>query len=372
MARKLLLRALLSTLLLATGTSAKVYNIPAAVSSGGSSALFKSTGTALDAPKVHPINGSSFDWWYFDVVSTDPAVALASVVVVFYTSAGAAFPFLSPSDSITRVQLSVSFPNGTQFTTVVDAEAGATVVSDGNVSSGNWTGTGFSWGHSGASYTVVIDAPQVGVQGSISFNSVAPAHYPCGPAEAGQDMQVAPGIGWANAVPDAVSSVELTVGDTVLSFTGAGYHDKNWSNELFTASVASWYWGHGRLGAYSLVWFDFLALDGTEYVSGYAARDGAIVAATCKPGSIRVRPTGQNDTYPPTLSTGSPSGYHITFDLAEAGTLEMDIGVIELLVNGAQYLRSVGNISGVVLPVNGSSGDTMHGTALYEEFKLIN
>ncbi|KAJ7129929.1 hypothetical protein C8R46DRAFT_678132 [Mycena filopes] len=370
MARRLLL-ALLSTLLLAAGSSTKVFNIPAAVSSDSSTALFNSTATDLDAPKIHPINGSSFDWWYFDVVSTDPTEALASVVVVFYTAAGAAFPFLPPSDSITRVQLLVSFPNGTQFTALIDG-AGATVVSDDNVSSGNWTGTGFSWGHSGANYTVVIDAPQVGVQGSISFDPVAPEHYPCGPAEAGQNMEVAPGIGWANAVPDAMSSVELIVGDTALSFTGAGYHDKNWSNELFTANVASWYWGHGRLGAYSLVWFDFLALDGTEYVSGYAARDANIVAATCKPGSIRVRPTGQNDTYPPTLTTGSPSGYHITFDLSEAGTLEMDIGVVALLVDSAQYLRSVGNISGLVVSVDGSPGDTMHGITLYDEFKLTN
>ncbi|KAJ7171251.1 hypothetical protein C8R46DRAFT_1216831 [Mycena filopes] len=347
MPRKLLL-ALLSTLLLATGSSAKIFNIPATVSSGSSTALFNSTATDLDAPKVHPINGSSFDWWYFDVVSTDPK-SPASVVVIFYTVAGAAFPFLSPSDAITRAQIFVSFPNGTQFTTITDA-AGATVVSDGNVSSGDWGGTGFGWGHSGANYTVVIDAPKVGVQGSISFSPVAPAHYACGPAEAGQNMKVGPGIGWSNAIPDAVSSVELIVGDTLLKFTGAGYHDKNWSNELFTDNVASWYWGHGRLGAYSLVWFDFLGLDGTEYVSGYAARDGALVAATCEPGSIRVRPTGQNDTYPPTMSTGSPSGYHITFDLAEAGTLEMDISVVELLFDSAQYLRSVGNISGVVLP----------------------
>lgn len=35
-----------------------------------------------------------------------------------------------------------------------------------------------------------------------------------------------PHIGWANAIPDAVSTVDLVVDGTRLDFTGAGYHDK--------------------------------------------------------------------------------------------------------------------------------------------------
>ncbi|KAJ7732685.1 hypothetical protein B0H16DRAFT_1770072 [Mycena metata] len=376
MARTLVL-VLFSVLSLIAGAASHVYNIPAAVSNGSSTALFTSAATELDGPKIRPVNATAFDWWYFDVVSTDPN-SLASVVVVFYTAAVGGFPFLPPSDLATVAQISVSFPNGTIFNVVVDAD-GATVITDDNVSSGEWVQSGFSWNHTGSDYTVFVDVPNIGVQGTIRLNSTAPAHYPCGPVGAGQNMEVGPEIGWSNAIPDAMSSVELTVNGTSLSFTGAGYHDKNWSNQPFTSNVASWYWywGHGRLGPYSLVWFDFLALDGTKYVSGYAAKDGTIIAASCESGSLSVRPTGQNATYPPLLSTGPPSGYHITFDLEQAGTLEVDLNVTgiitAIIADTAPYMRFVGNVSGVILPVgNSTPGTTMTGTALFEQFKLTN
>jgi hypothetical protein len=151
------------------------------------------------------------------------------------------------------------------------------------------------------------------------------------------------------------------------------YH-QNWSDQVFTFNVASWYWGHGRVGPYSVVWFDFLALNGTEYVSAYAAEDGVIIAASCESNSIRVRPTGQNATYPPVLSTGTPSGYHITLDLERAGTLEVDVSVMAIVVDTAEYTRAVGNLSGVVVPVKGYEAQTeetvLHGKALFEQFKL--
>ncbi|KAF8123814.1 hypothetical protein K438DRAFT_2003179 [Mycena galopus ATCC 62051] len=52
----------------------KVYNIPSTIQNGTSTAVFTSAASGFDAPKVQPINGSVFDWWYFDVVSTDPSV----------------------------------------------------------------------------------------------------------------------------------------------------------------------------------------------------------------------------------------------------------------------------------------------------------
>ncbi|KAJ7445613.1 hypothetical protein FB451DRAFT_1412642 [Mycena latifolia] len=165
-------------------------------------------------------------------VATDPG-SLASAVVVFYTTTATAFPFFPPADTITLAQISVSFPNGTIFNTIVPAD-GATVTSEDNVSTGDWHNSGFSWTHTGDSvYTVVIDAPDIGVKGNISLQSVAPTHYPCGPAVAGQNMEVGPNIGWSNAIPDAAAAtVELTVGGTELTtFKGLGYHDKNWSNQ---------------------------------------------------------------------------------------------------------------------------------------------
>ncbi|KAJ7693083.1 hypothetical protein B0H17DRAFT_981939 [Mycena rosella] len=374
MARTTIVHVLWSISVLFASAS-HVYHIPSVVSNRSSTAHFTSAASGLDAPKIHPVNSSSFDWWYFDVVSSDPS-SLASVVVAFYTTTANAFPFLAPSDTVTVAQIAVSFPNGTTFGATVNAD-GATVTSDENLSSGDWHNSGFKWTHTGDStYTVVVDAPDIGVKGTISFHSVAPAHYPCGPAVAGQNMEVGPGIGWANAVPDAAAAVKLTVGGTKLVFKGLGYHDKNWGNELFTTNIAVWYWGHGRLGPYSIVWFDFFALDGREYVSSYAAKDGRIIAASCAPNSIRVRPTGENSTFPPVLSTGNPSGYHITLALAPAATLEMDVVVTGILVDNvfSEYTRAVATITGRLVPAEGHqlghAAEVLKGKALFDQVKM--
>jgi hypothetical protein len=55
---------------------------------------------------------------------------------------------------------------------------------------------------------------------------IAPVHYPCGPAVAGQNMNLGAGIGWANAVPDAQAVVNLKINGSSLAFDGGGYHDK--------------------------------------------------------------------------------------------------------------------------------------------------
>ncbi|KAJ7660277.1 hypothetical protein DFH06DRAFT_1194162 [Mycena polygramma] len=370
----MIISTLLAALWLTAASASRTFDIPAAVSNSSSStALFTSAANGLDEPKIHPVNTSAFDWWYFDVVSTDPK-SLASVVVIFYTSSTTAFPFLPPSDSTTLAQIFVSFPNGTLFNATANAES-ATVRTDENFSSGEWRGTGLKWAHTGEKrYTVTVDAPDLGMKGWISFRSIAPAHYPCGPLAAGQTMEVGPGIGWANAVPDAVSTVALTINGDKLAFTGAGYHDKNWSNQVFTSNVASWYWGHGRLGTYSIVWFDYLGLDGEEHVSAYAAKDGRIITASCESRSIRVRPTGQNSGFPPVASTGNPSGYNVTVDLAEVGTLEVAVSVMDNVVDTSVYTRAVGSISGAVIPVGGhGAGDektVLYGKALFEQFKL--
>lgn len=158
-------------------SASHVHHIPSAVSNRASMARFTSGASDLDAPKIRPVNSSSFDWWYFDVVSSDPG-SLASVVVAFYTTTANAFPFLAPSNTTTVAQIAISFPNGTTFGATVNAN-GATVTSDENLSSGDWHDSGFKWTHTGDStYTVVVDAPDIEVKGTIVFHSVCPQYRP--------------------------------------------------------------------------------------------------------------------------------------------------------------------------------------------------
>lgn len=126
--------------------------------------------------------------------------------------------------------------------------------------------------------------------------------------------------------------------------------------------MASWYWGHGRLGPYSLVWFDVLGSDGVEYLSAYVALNGVIITTSCS--GIKVRPTGSNDQYPPLVSSGAPEGYEMTIDLGGGqGTLVVHITTTTTLAEYVLYQRWAGNMTGGV-----TGGPTYTGPALYEQF----
>lgn len=40
-------------------------------------------------------------------------------------------------------------------------------------------------------------------------------------------MEVMPGVGWANAIPDADAEVAYIVNGTEINFQGVGYHDSS-------------------------------------------------------------------------------------------------------------------------------------------------
>ncbi|KAH9207554.1 hypothetical protein DL95DRAFT_482702 [Leptodontidium sp. 2 PMI_412] len=360
----------LSVVLSATiALSQTTLTVPNTIVTAPSTAQFVSTAQGLDAPKVHPVNATTFDWWYFDAVSTD---SQESVVIVFYMSTDLGFPFRLPGAAIS-VDIFVSFADGSLLFYPINSLPGslgsATVVSEGQGASGVWRNSGFSFdGEDDLSrYTVTIDNPVLGVKGTLVLDSVAPAHYPCDPLGAGANLEVSPHIGWANAIPDANATADFTVSGRKLQFDGYGYHDKNWADQPFAANVHSWYWGHGRLGPYSIVWFDVVGADGNEYISSYAALNGQIIATSCSPGSIRVRPTGRNSQYPPVITSGNPDGFRIDLDLgaAHGGMLSVNVTTKLAVSDVILYTRWIGTMQGSV-----SGGPVYNGIALYEEFKM--
>lgn len=72
-------------------------------------------------------------------------------------------------------------------------------------------------------------------------------------------------MGWANAIPNAVATVNLTIAnlethasEEIAVTNGVGYHDKNWGDRSITKTIQAWSWGHARIGEYSVVWFDII------------------------------------------------------------------------------------------------------------------
>ncbi|RFU32394.1 hypothetical protein B7463_g3899, partial [Scytalidium lignicola] len=322
----------------------KTVIIPSAPANGTSIANYISTANGLDGPQLSSVNSSVYDWWYFDAVSPD---LKTSITIVFYTALASGFPSLPDLPETTVVQISSSLPNGSTTSDFLPASE-AIVSTTG--SSGSYRGAGASW-----------IAP--------AGYSEAPAHYSCGPNEPGQDMHVGPNVGWANAVPDAVGDVNFVIHGTRLAFTGVAYHDKNWGDVPFTEAVGSWYWGHGRLGEYSIVWFSFLTPTGENHVSAYVSKNNKILTASCKLGSITVRPTGPNDVYPPKIGNPPPGGFLIEVEIDEEGEKKLKVNVTQSAVaidSAGVYYRMLGSMKGGV-----EHGPELTGVALYEQFTLV-
>ena len=163
------------------------YQIPSAIQNGDSKANFDvrtptslldiETLFSLDAPQIDSINGSVFDWWYFDAVSeTNPG---DSLVITFFASTVAAFPFLDANEtSVTTAYVWASFANGTVFAGSVPATFATVAGGDsaGTNSSGKWHSTGFSWAaltDNLSKYEVVIASESLQVKGRLTLTSAS-------------------------------------------------------------------------------------------------------------------------------------------------------------------------------------------------------
>ena len=129
----------------------------------------------------------------------------------------------------------------------------------------------------------------------------------------------------------------------------------------FAQTVRSWYWGHGRLGEYSVVWFDSLTPNGSEFSSVFVSRRAEVPASQC--GAVQVRPYGENSTFPLAMSSGNAAGFRFTVQLSKDETLQVDVSAHTTLVSLPPYKRWTGNLQG---GIQGSGHLT--GVALYEEF----
>ena len=126
---------------------------------------------------------------------------------------------------------------------------------------------------------------------------------------------------------------------------------QNWGDQPFVENVESWFWGHGRLGPYSIVWFDLIHPNGTQYLSAYVAQNGTIVSSQCD--GIQVQ-------------SMDPEGLHIDFDLGDKGVLGVNVTDIFVTLQGGDvYTRSLGRLEG---GLHGTS--SWKGVSQQDEFRF--
>lgn len=146
-----------------------------------------------------------------------------------------------------------------------------------------------------------------------------------------------------------------------------GFSLENWGDAPFTSLVGSWYWGHGQLGPYTIVWYSALTPSGSLSQSAYVSENGKILVTSCAKSSITVRPFGKNAVYPPVVGTKVPDGYNVAIRLDDGKELEIQAKISQtILGGGGVYFRFTGGLTGGI-----KGGKKLTGTALFEQFALI-
>ena len=147
---------------------------PNNVKTGSSIAQFTSGLAELDGPKVNALNRTSYDWWYFDAVSS---TTNASIVLVFYIATDMGFPFLLPGSGLS-FNIFATFENGTSIYYPVNNAAGtsgeAIIVTNVQGSAGYWASTGAQWVGSPflTNYVISVESSSIGVYGELTLASV--------------------------------------------------------------------------------------------------------------------------------------------------------------------------------------------------------
>lgn len=140
----------------------------------GSAVIHDSTSDGpLDGPKVSTWTSSAYDWWYFDVVSTD-AHNKASIVIQPVNGnpvGGAEQPFVN------QVTISGNFKNGTTFLLGQEFTDAVTIKTLGHSSSGKFGDVSWTGSADMSTYVLTVNSTEMNAFGEVVFHSVR-THQP--------------------------------------------------------------------------------------------------------------------------------------------------------------------------------------------------
>src|SRR5271155_543994 len=303
----------------------------------------------FDGPQIVNGNATSFEWWYFDAVSSD---GKSGVTIVFYRTGVAGI-----HDPLDYVEISLVEPNGSIFTDSFAANS-SNVTACGYGASGVWNAAGASFQGTPdlRLYNITLDNNII--KGSMTILSTTPGRYPGGqPPGSNASALAAPEIFWTNAIPSGIANANFKYkGQTLKISNGTGYHDHNWGGLGLAAGLASWYWGHATVGEYTLVWFDSITSTNVRHGSTYLVQSGEVLLYgqhspfASASNFATILPFGNGTVFPANMSSGRlPSGFILTF-VGTSGRhwsfLAEHVYIAENVAGLSLYTRWIGKVTG--------------------------
>lgn len=131
---------------------------------------FTSCSTGADSARLSPLNATTYDWWYFDAVSTDGG---QGIVLIFFTSSalGFTFDFTAAIDPLS-VYGFATFEDGTSELLPLQASlVNIETVGDGAI--GDWVGADASFTGTAdlSKYTLTLSNPLL--SGTMTLTTVS-------------------------------------------------------------------------------------------------------------------------------------------------------------------------------------------------------
>jgi hypothetical protein len=135
---------------------------------------------------------------------------------------------------------------------------------------------------------------------------------------------------------------------------------QNFGPHNFIFNLDQWYWGRGRVGDMSVVWFEHVDKAGKSSSNAYIAQRNRILHSVCS--GVTVRPFGKGVEFPiPAGSDAVVDGFTITVDVGAAGRYEFNATATKKIDGGPGLARWIGNLEGGLV-----GGQTASGPALWD------
>ncbi|TCD68463.1 hypothetical protein EIP91_010749 [Steccherinum ochraceum] len=324
----------------------------------------------FDGQYIHPESSNkAVEWWWGQAIGTpmgnNPPPTLQ---FLFYQGYPIQVGPKNASQPEYYMDIHGFFPNGTNFALTIPADSGVVTKGSGEEVNGKWGSVGsFHTSKDLRTFAVQFEAAKYGLTGSVTLSSTGNAahHFGCNTTHGPYFSSAVKGqkslstaedllfnkLGWATTIPGGNAQVAVKIGDTQLSFTGAGYHDANWAPAPLNKIVSSWSFGSAQVGPYDLSYVLAQPLGSSNprvLNTGYLSRNGVVLQNQCSVNGTKTKDMSLIKPYGSQMQAGVtvPKGYVIEYVLANGESFSFNLTSSGVNPSQNIYHRWVGTAVG--------------------------